>query len=157
MSLSGAQEFTTEVSASVTLCFATITDFDRYPEWFSAVAAARVLERYRNGLGKRVEFTADLRLKTLRYVLAYEYDKPHALTWQSVDGDIESIRGAYRFGKLAPNVTRATCRQEIAMGFWLPAPIRKIMEGQALRQSVLELKAAAEAAALARRSARDGG
>lgn len=148
MSLSGAQMFTTEVLASVPLCFATITDFERYPAWFSAVAAARVLERYRNGLGKRVEFTADLRLKSIRYVLAYKYDKPRALSWESIGGDVESIQGDYQFEKITPSITRATCRQEIALGFWVPGPVRKIMEGQALRQSVLELKVAAEAAAL---------
>ena len=156
MSLSGAQEFTTEVLAPVALCFDTITDFERYPEWFSAVAAARVLERYRNGLGKCVEFTADLRLKSIRYVLAYEYEKPHALSWESIDGDVESIHGNYRFEKVAQAITRATCRQEISFGFWLPGPIRKIMEAQALRLSVLELMAAAEGAAHRADSTRKG-
>lgn len=147
MALSGEQEFTTEVAASVQQCFATITDFEKYPSWFGTIERAIVLERDSSGLGKRVEFHIDMRLKTVRYVLEYEYDKPTQLTWQAVDGDIEAIEGRYDFEKLGPKLTRVTCRQAVSLGFWLPGPFRKIMERQALKQSVLEFKAAAEDAA----------
>ncbi|HXQ23893.1 MAG TPA: SRPBCC family protein [Candidatus Acidoferrales bacterium] len=141
------QEFTTEVDASVPQCFATITDFDAYPDWFSTVEKTRVLERYLNGLAKRVELRVDMKLKSIRYVLEYEYHKPTNLTWKQVDGDLEAIEGAYVFEKLGPKRTRVTCRQAVAMGFWVPGPFRKIIERQALKQSVLEFKAAAESAA----------
>jgi ribosome-associated toxin RatA of RatAB toxin-antitoxin module len=141
------QEFITEVAASVQQCFATITDFETYPDWFSSVEKTRVLERYPNGLAKRVEFRVDMKLKSIRYVLEYEYDKPTNLTWQSVDGDLEAIEGAYVFEKLGPKRSRVTCRQAVAMGFWVPGPLRRLMERQALKDSVLEFKAAAESAA----------
>jgi ribosome-associated toxin RatA of RatAB toxin-antitoxin module len=141
------QEFTTEVAASVQQCFTTITDFDVYPKWFSTVEKTRVLERYPNGLAKRVELHVDMKLKTIRYVLEYDYDKPTGLTWKMVDGDLEAIEGAYVFEKLGPKRTRITCRQGVAMGFWVPGPLRAIIERQALKQSVLEFKAAAEGAA----------
>jgi uncharacterized membrane protein len=147
MALSGEQEFATEVNASVQQCFATITTFERYPDWFSTIQDAKVLDRHPSGLGKCVEFRIDMRLKLIRYVLEYEYAKPTRLTWRSVDGDIEAIEGAYRFEKLGPNLSRASCRQAISLGFWVPGPLRSIMERQALKQSVLEFKAAAEAAA----------
>lgn len=147
MALRGAQEYTTEVAAPPRVCFETITDFERYPEWFSAIDHARVLARDRSGRGREVEFHVDLRLKRIRYVLAYEYEEPYRLAWTSVDGDIESIEGTYLFQPVDRTTTRATCRQAVAIGFWVPGPIRKIMEGTALRQSVLEFQAAAEAAA----------
>ena len=147
MALSGEQEFTTEVNASVDQCFSTITSFESYPDWFSSIGHSTVLERYRDGLGKVVEYRVDMKLKTVRYVLEYEYDKPTRLAWRSVDGDIEAIEGSYLLERLGPKLTRATCRQAVSIGFWVPGPIRKIMERQALQQSVLEFKAAAEAAA----------
>jgi ribosome-associated toxin RatA of RatAB toxin-antitoxin module len=145
------QEFSTEVQASLTHCFATITDFERYPTWFSNVQQTEVIERYPNGLAKQVEFHADMKLKTVRYVLQYKYDKPTQLTWKSVAGDVEAIDGRYRFEKLGRALSRATCRQAVSLGFWLPGPLRSLMERQALKQSVLEFKAAAEAAAQKKR------
>ena len=160
MALSGEQEFTTDVNASVDQCFATITSFEKYPDWFSSIQHSAVLDRYRDGLGKVVEYRVDMKLKSIRYVLEYEYDKPARLAWRSVDGDIEAIEGTYLFERLSPKLTRATCRQAISIGFWVPGPIRKIMERQALQQSVLEFKAAAESGAreaVARRRSRGKG
>jgi len=158
MAHSHEQEFSTEVAASVAQCFATIVQFEHYPKWFSGIETARVLDRYPDGLGKRVEYCIDIKLKTLRYVLEYAYEKPTRLTWRAVDGDVESIEGAYRFEKLGPHRTRATCRQAVSFGFWIPGPLRSAMERHALKQSVLEFKDAAERAARAeaRRKARTG-
>jgi len=141
------QEFTTDIAASVPLCFATITQFERYPEWFSPIRATKILKRHAGGLAKQVEIHIDIKIRTLRYVLQYEYEKPTRLTWESVDGDIESIVGGYDFEKRGPALTQVTCRQAVVLGFWLPGPLRGFMERQALKQSVLEFKAAAEAAA----------
>jgi ribosome-associated toxin RatA of RatAB toxin-antitoxin module len=145
-----AQEFSTEVHASVAQCFATITDFERYPQWFSTIQRSKILSRYPSRLAKQVEYHIDMKLKTVRYVLEYEYDEPAQLTWKSVDGDIEAIEGSYCFAKLGSTRTRATCRQAVAFGFWVPGPLRSLMERQALKQAVLEFKAAAEKAAQGR-------
>jgi len=138
------QEFSTEVRASVAQCFAVITDFESYPKWFSTIQRIDVLAQYPNGLARRVEYHVDMKLKTVRYVLEYTYKKPTLLSWKSVDGDIEAIAGSYRFEKLGPALTRVTCRQAVSLGFWLPGPLRSLIESQALKQSILEFKAAAE-------------
>ena len=144
MAIGGEQEFTTDVKASVSQCFDAIVQFEKYPEWFSSIERTKVLSRYPSGLGKRIEYFIDIKLKTIRYVLEYHYDKPTQLTWKSVDGDIEAIEGSYLFEKLDRTLTRATCRQAVSFGFWIPGPLRSVMERQALKQSVLEFKAAAE-------------
>lgn len=144
MSLDAAQEVTVEIAASQAECFAAILDFERYPEWSSAVTQARIVERDRGGVGRIVEFHIDAKVKTLRYVLEYQHRKPTQLTWRSIDGDIESIEGIYRFKKLAPTRTEASCRQEIRLGFWLPGPLRRLAERTALAQSVNEFKAYVE-------------
>ncbi len=144
MALDAAQEVSVEIAASPADCFAAIVEFERYPEWFSAVSAARILERDKAGVGRIVEFTADMKIRTVRYVLEYAYKKPSELTWHSIEGDIESVEGRYTFRKLGPALTEATCRQEIQLGFWVPGPLRKIAERTALKQSVNELKAEVE-------------
>ncbi|GIW43495.1 MAG: hypothetical protein KatS3mg077_0777 [Candidatus Binatia bacterium] len=150
MSIKGEQEFSVEIAAPVDTCFEVITTFERYPEWFSGIKSAVVLERYENGLGKIVEFRLDMVLKRIRYVLEYAYKPPTRLDWHSVDGDIESITGHYDLEPLGKTKTRATCRQAISVGFWVPGSIKKLLEQNALRQSVLEFKAAAEAACAAK-------
>ena len=156
MSAPAQQEFTTDVAASVDQCFATIIDFKRYPEWFSTVESTKVVARYPDGLAKRVALRVDMKIKTIGYVLEYEYQPPTGLTWIAVEGDLESIEGSYTFEKVGSKRTRVTCRQAVAMGFWVPGPLRTLIERQALKQSVLEFKAAAEkvARAAARRRAK---
>lgn len=140
MSLDAAQEVSVEIAASPAACFDAILEFERYPEWSSAIQSARILERDADGIGRIVEFQIDMKIRSVRYVLEYTYKRPTELSWRSVEGDVESIEGRYRFRKLGPALTEATCRQEIQLGFWVPGPLRKLAERTALKQSVTEFK-----------------
>jgi ribosome-associated toxin RatA of RatAB toxin-antitoxin module len=140
MSLDAAQEVSVEIAASPAACFDAILEFERYPEWSSAIQSARILERDADGIGRIVEFQIDMKIRSVRYVLEYTYKRPTELSWRSVEGDVESIEGRYRFRKLGAALTEATCRQEIQLGFWVPGPLRKLAERTALKQSVTEFK-----------------
>jgi ribosome-associated toxin RatA of RatAB toxin-antitoxin module len=144
MSVAGAQEFSVEISATPLECFNAILDFERYPQWSSAIQDVAVIERDAHGVGRIVEFRIDMKFKSIRYVLDYTYRKPTTLTWRSVDGDIEAIEGQYTFEKIGAGRTLVTCRQAITIGFWVPGPIRKLLERTALQQSVMEFKAEVE-------------
>src|SRR5258706_6576086 len=135
MTLDAAQEVAVEIAATPAECFESILDFEHYPQWSSTVTAARILERDKAGVGRIVEFHINMKIRTVRYVLAYAYRKPTELTWQSVDGDVEAIEGRYRFRQLGAGLTEATCRQEIQLGFWVPGLLRKLAERTALKQS----------------------
>ena len=154
MSLDAAQEVSVQIAASPAECFAAILEFERYPEWSSAIQSARVLERDAAGIGRRVEFNIDMKIRSVRYVLEYTYKKPTELSWHSVEGDVESIEGRYRFRKLGPELTEASCRQEIQLGFWMPGPLRHLAERTALKQSINEFKADVEQRVAARASGR---
>ena len=41
--------------------------------------------------------------------------------------------------------TKATYTQEVDLGFWVPGPIRRMVEQRALRESVEDFKKAVEA------------
>lgn len=144
MPIEGAQEFATEVAASPDDCFAVIVDFESYPRWSSAVKEISVLERNAAGLAREVEFRIATPIKSIRYVLRYSYRKPTGLTWRSTDGDVESIEGAYSFRKRGAGRTEVCCRQAVRVGFWVPGPLRRLLEANAVRDSVLEFKGEVE-------------
>ncbi len=145
------QSYTTEIDASVDDCCAVLLDFERYPAWSGPTTACRVLERDEEGRAKIVEMTLDMKIKSVRYVLRYEYDLPRRASWTLVEGDVASIRGSYEFEPLDKQRTRATCTQAVDLGFWIPGPLRRMIEREALRNSVNEFKAEAERRAQAKR------
>ena len=138
--------YTATVAGSVEDCFAVLVDFPAYPEWSSPITECRVLERYPDGLARRVAFALDMMIRTVRYTLEYTYDPPRGARWRLVEGDIKSVEGSYRF-EPAGDRTKATCTQAIDIGFWVPGPIRRPIEQKALRDSVEEFKKAVEARA----------
>jgi len=138
------QSFTTDIEAPIDACESVLLGFERYPEWSSPISSARVLARDEAGRGRDVEFELDMKLRTIRYVLRYAHDLPARSTWELVEGDVTSVTGSYDFEALGPRRTRATCRQAVDLGFWLPGFVRRTFEQKALRDSVLEFKAEAE-------------
>jgi len=85
-----------------------------------------------------------MKLRLVRYVLAYTWHPPNRLTWKMVEGDLADIEGSYVFAADGPDRTTATCSQAISLGFWVPSLILRPLEQTALRQSVLEFKTEAE-------------
>ena len=135
------------VKAPIELCFDTIIDFDCYPEWFSGISDARILERDDARGRWTVEYQLQMIIKTISYTLAYESERPGSLTWKLVAGDIKDVVGSYRFTKLERDLTEAECTQGVDVGFWIPGPLRRTFERTALVDSVREFKKAAEARA----------
>lgn len=138
-----SQTYSTKAAAPIDSCFAVLTDFDDYPRWSSPVTSARVLERYPDGMPKRVAFVLDMTIRTVRYTLEYTWTPPSGGTWRMVEGDIAGIEGEYRFTR-ARGGSAVTCRQAIDLGFWLPGFLRSTFEQKALRDSVEEFRRAAE-------------
>ena len=144
-----SQSYSTEVTGSVDDCFAVLTDFEAYPDWSGPVTECRVLDRHPDGLPRRVAFSLDMTLKTIRYTLEYTWDPPHGGQWRLVEGDVKDVHGTYRF-TAAGTRTKATCSQAVDIGFWVPGPIRRPFEQKALRDSVEEFKQAVESRARSR-------
>lgn len=138
------QSHTEIVRAPIDLCFDTLVDFARYPEWFRVITAATV-EKAEPGAGRwQVRYELNAILKTITYTLAYESERPGRLTWKSVAGDLKAIEGAYTLFELEPGLTEATCEQAVDVGVWVPGIVRRAFESTAVRDSVREFKAAAE-------------
>lgn len=147
------ESYSTTIAAPPTECIAVLAAFEDYPTWSSPTTTCRVLSRHPDGMPKRVEFLLDMTVKTVRYVLEYDWDPPHGARWTMVEGDLANIEGSYRFEETAAGTT-ATCAQQIDLGFWLPGFLRSTIEAKALRDSVEEFRAAVEARATAEASRR---
>jgi len=141
------------VRAPIELCFDTIVDFPCYPDWFSAITSATVLDADKARGRWTIEYKLNMIVKTISYTLAYEGKRPNALDWKLVRGDVKDIQGSYRYVELEPGVTEATCTQGVDVGFWIPGPLRRGFEKTALVDSVREFKKAAEERARALRRA----
>lgn len=141
------QSHTEVVEAPIEICFDTIVDFARYPDWFRAISTADVVKSDPTAGLWTVRYGLDMMVKTIRYTLSYSGKRPSALTWTLVDGDVKAVEGAYEFVELEPGLTEATCRQAVDVGFWIPGPLRRTFEKSAVADSVREFKAAAEAEA----------
>ena len=141
------QTYDVVIDAGIEACLEVLLDFERYPDWSSPILEAEVLSRDDEGRGHHVSFALDMRIRTIRYTLAYEYTRASEdtarLSWGLVEGDLSAVEGSYDL-QAEPGGIRATCRQQIDLGFWVPGPIRRIAERQALRDSVLEFKGAVE-------------
>ena len=109
-------------------------------QWSAAICKTEVRDRYPDGLARQVEMELDIKLRKIRYVLEYRYERPTRLTWTLVEGDVKAVTGTYSFEVLKPGNTRMTCTQAIDIGFWIPGFLRGIFERQALKDSVDELK-----------------
>jgi uncharacterized membrane protein len=132
------------VRAPIALCFDTIVDFPFYPEWFTAITEANVLEEDKARCRWTIEYKLNMLVKTISYTLRYEGTRPNALDWKLLSGDVKDVQGSYRFVELEPGVTEATCTQGVDVGFWIPGPLRRGFEKTALVDSVREFKKAAE-------------
>jgi uncharacterized membrane protein len=145
------QSHTEVVRAPIAVCFDTIVDFPCYPDWFSGITAASVLDHDEGRTRWTVEYKLHMLIKTISYTLEYEGERPTLLTWKLIRGDLTDVQGTYRFVELEPAVTEATCTQGVDIGFWIPGPLRRTFERTALVDSVREFKKAAERRALAPR------
>ena len=143
-----AGEGSIEVEASAADCYGLVVQLDRYPEWQSQVKAANVLERDGEGRPLVVETKSDARVKLIRYVLRYEHEPPHRMSWTYVDGDVKDATGHYAFEALDSGLTKATYSLAVdpgrRLGLMLRGPLADKVRQYILETTLEELKATVE-------------
>jgi ribosome-associated toxin RatA of RatAB toxin-antitoxin module len=138
------QSHTEVVHAPIRVCFDTIVDFARYPDWFSGITAAHVEQADPDAGLWTVRYELNMVIKTISYTLSYQSQRPTELHWHLARGDVKDVKGNYLFTRLEDDLTEAECTQAIDIGFWIPGPIKRGFEKSALGDSVREFKKAAE-------------
>ncbi len=132
------QTYETIIDADRKTCAEVLLDFESYPTWSGPIVEAEILTRDDAGRGLRVAFGLDMKIRTIRDTHEYRYCVPEANQRSLVGGDVSNVEGSYVLDALSDEQTRAICHQSIELGFWVPGPLRRMAERQALRESVLE-------------------
>jgi uncharacterized membrane protein len=138
-------EHSVEIAGTPDECFDAIVDYETFPKWQNAVEATEVLERDRRKLGKLVRLQVDGKVRKVRYVLRYHYDRPKRLWWDFVEGEgVKNIEGEYLFQDLGNGFTRATYKLGVDPGMGIPGAVAKRVNQQVMKRSVHDLKGEVE-------------
>lgn len=138
-------EHSLEIEAPIDACFDAIVDYETFPRWQSAVEAVEVLDRQKDGLGRRVRLHVDAKVRVIDYTLDYSYERPTRIEWDFVEGNgMKDVDGAYTFEEVSPERTRATYRLGVEPGISIPGPVARRIHKQTLKRSVVDLKKEAE-------------
>ncbi len=139
MAASAERSETCEAPAEA--CFDVMADLEAYPSWQRAVKSVTVRERDAEGRPTVAEFVTDAKIREVRYVLAYHYDRPRRIWWDYVEGDAKTVSGEVRFEALDPGRTRVTYRLEVdAGGRMVPGRLKQQLAEQAVESSLRKLR-----------------
>ena len=105
------------IDAAPEQVMAVIVDFEDYPAWVQGMKQVQVVQRDADGRAEQVHFDLDAGIKDA-YTLAYDYEDPHTLRWNLVDGKLlRSMDGAY---ELAPSGSGTQVTYRLAVDLAIP-------------------------------------
>ena len=131
---------TIDVKASAEQIFEVATDFEAYPEWNANIKRVEIRDRDEAGRAKLVWYEVDAKIKTLRYVLEYDYaNAPESFSWTLVEGDVKELSGSYTFDEF-DDVTEVQYETAIEPGFKVPGVIKRQAEKQIVKGALEDLK-----------------
>jgi hypothetical protein len=137
-------EHTIEIDATPDEVFDAITDYETFAGWQSAVISAEVETRdKRSKLGELVKYEIDGKVRTVRYTLKYNYDRPERIGWDFVEGQgLNRLEGGYEI-KPSGNGAKATYKVGIDVT-GVPGPVLKRVQKGTVKKANEDLKAEAE-------------
>jgi len=135
-----SSEQTTVISAPIDKVWATLLDYESYPQWSGGVMEVDVLERDEEGRGTLVRMKVDAKFKKVTYRVRNNYDAPGKLWWDYVDGDLEVMEGYYTFVDNGDGTTTVNTDVNFEAGFWVPAPLKKVFKDQGANNALSDLK-----------------
>lgn len=99
------------IHAPVDRFYDIVIDYDRYAEFVPGVKGCRVVKTARDH--RDVEYTVDLGVKTIRYVLRHEEHRPSKVTWSLLKGEMMKVSNGSWVLSADGNRTRALYTVEV--------------------------------------------
>jgi carbon monoxide dehydrogenase subunit G len=141
---------TAEIDAPLDQVWALVQDVEAAPTWQGGLNSLVALDRDGEGRPTRCEVGADMKVRTVKTIVRFDYDGgPNRLSWSQEKGDLKSVDGSWELEDLGEGRTRATYNVDADLGIVLGALVRGPIEG-AIRTMLAgaragELKARVEA------------
>jgi ribosome-associated toxin RatA of RatAB toxin-antitoxin module len=135
-----ADELTEVINAPAEKIAEALTSFETFPQWQASVMECEVLERDAEGRGSLVRMKVDGKVKKLDTVVRYTYDLPGALSWEQQSGDFKEYEGRYSFRPREDGGTDVSVDITAEVGFFMPAPMKKMIRDQSLKNAMRELR-----------------
>jgi uncharacterized membrane protein len=136
------------IEAPVERCFATLIDFEAYPEWAGDLKEVHVVESDGEGRGTVVEFRAAAMGRSTTYQLSYDYaGAPNRLQWELVSGDLQrELDGVYVLEPAQDDADATEVSYQLAVDLIIPIPgfVKRRAEGRIIKTALSELKARVE-------------
>jgi carbon monoxide dehydrogenase subunit G len=121
---------TAAIDAPLATVWALVADVERAPEWQGGTKGMTALERDDEGRAVRCEVAADMKVRTVKTIVRFNYDAgPTKLSWSQEKGDLKSVDGSWELEDLGDGRTRATYRIEADLGRILGTLVRGPVEG----------------------------
>ena len=135
----------THIQAPPDLCFATVRDVERYPEWAVDIKEANVLARDDEGRVGDVQFRAAAMGRSSSYTLRYTYgSNPLRISWRLIEGDVmRRMSGEYEFVAVDgdPNATQVHYDLDVDLLVRLPGFVKRRLEAKIVHAAIDDLKA----------------
>jgi uncharacterized membrane protein len=136
------------INAPVDTCFATLVDFESYPEWASDLKEAKVLQVDEQGRAVVVEYRAAAMGRSTTYQLKYDYEgAPGRLAWELFSGDLErELDGRYLLTDSSQADGGTDIVYELSVDLIVPIPgfVKRRAEARIIKTALLELKGRVE-------------
>lgn len=122
-----------DIAAPIETIWATVTDCARAPEMSPNLKSCKVVQRDPAGRWEvREQVTKPGIIPSLRNVMRADYERPRAIRFRRVDGDLRILEGEWRLTPRPGGLVRVTYEAKMAAPFRIPAPLTRM----ALRREV---------------------
>ncbi|MDZ7734005.1 MAG: SRPBCC family protein [Acidimicrobiia bacterium] len=143
-----ATEYET-IAAAPEDVYATLVDFERYPEFFRDIKETTVETVDDEGRPLEVTYRTAAMGRSTRYTLRYDYtDAPRVLRWELIKGDImRRLDGHYRLEPVDTDHSATEVEYSLLVDLVVPLPafVKRRAEARIIKAALPELKARLEA------------
>ena len=130
-------EASIEIEADIEELWAIVEDVETAPDWQDGLEEMNVLERDEDGRCILAESVNDAKVKMVKSIVRFSYERPNVVSWEQEKGDLKSVVGAWELEDLEDGFIRVTYRMEGDPGRVLGMAIRGPVEGR-LREILVE-------------------
>jgi carbon monoxide dehydrogenase subunit G len=117
-----------EINAPLDQVWAVVSDVETAPQWQGGMDGLTPLERDSEGRATLTEAVADIKVRSLKSVIRFDYSAgPARLSWTQEKGELKALNGAWVLEDLGAS-TRATYEIEVELGRMLGAMVRGPLE-----------------------------